>query len=75
MLIYKNVSDVDQALYYFIDATKLRLLVMDSLDNVTAHRLRNMRPVPNNVALISTTSSMNSLIESVRAIILIFLEF
>lgn len=59
------IVDVDQSLYYFMGTTRLRLIVMDTLDNVTALRLKDMRPVPNNIALIANTASMVSLVQTV----------
>lgn len=60
-----RILDVDQSLYYFMGTTRLRLIVMDTLDNVTSQRLKDMRPIPNNIALIASTTSMASLVHTV----------
>lgn len=66
LFMYIFSSDVDQSLYYFIDTTRLRLIVMDTLNNITAQRLRDMRPVPNNIVIIGYSSNVTTMLEKVK---------
>lgn len=43
---------MDQSLYYLIDSTKQRMMVIDNLDETAVERIKNMRPIPNNVVII-----------------------
>lgn len=56
---------MDPSLYYLIDTTKQRMLVMDKLDAAAAERFRNLRPIPNNVVIIGNKSGISSLLAKV----------
>ncbi|KAJ8982868.1 hypothetical protein NQ317_006418 [Molorchus minor] len=52
---------IDQSLYYWIDTTRLRMLISEKLDRATARRLKHIRPIPNSFAIIATTTKMDTL--------------
>ncbi|XP_023311227.1 ionotropic receptor 25a [Anoplophora glabripennis] len=64
-LIFDNPQYVDQALYYWIDSTRLRMMILETLDKITAKKLREIRPYPNNFALVANTQNMNRLLKIV----------
>ncbi|KAJ8936674.1 hypothetical protein NQ318_023141 [Aromia moschata] len=62
-LIFDHTYRIDQAIYYWIDTTRLRMLVTENLGKPAARRLKEIRPTPNNYAIIATTKNMNTLFE------------
>ncbi|XP_017782140.1 PREDICTED: ionotropic receptor 25a [Nicrophorus vespilloides] len=60
-LVFEDPKDVDQALYYWIDTTRLRMVITEQLDPISAKRLRDMRPSPNNLALLASSENMMTL--------------
>lgn len=63
-IIYKFV-DVDQSLYYLIDTTRQRMMVIDNLDTTAIQEIRKMRPIPNNIAIIGNKTSISLLLTKV----------
>ncbi|XP_044270028.1 ionotropic receptor 25a [Tribolium madens] len=63
-LIFDNPEKVDEALYFWIDTTLLRMVISESLDKTTANRLKAIRPIPNNFAIVATSSNMEELLET-----------
>lgn len=68
MILYIiTVVEVDEALYFWIDTTLLRMVISENLDKTTANRLKAIRPIPNNFAIIATTPNMEKLFETVNS--------
>ncbi|XP_063910401.1 ionotropic receptor 25a isoform X2 [Zophobas morio] len=63
-LIFDNPNKVDEALYFWIDTTLLRMVISENLDKTSANRLKSIRPIPNNFAILATTSNMEELFET-----------
>jgi hypothetical protein len=59
------IVEVDEALYFWIDTTLLRMVISEDLDKTTANRLKAIRPIPNNFAIVGTTSNMEELFQTV----------
>lgn len=59
------IVEVDEALYFWIDTTLLRMVISEDLDKTTANRLKAIRPIPNNFAIVATTSNMEELFQTV----------
>nr|CAH7732582.1 unnamed protein product [Callosobruchus chinensis] len=57
-LVFSDSSHIDQALYYWIETTKLRLMISESLDPITARKLKHIRPTPNNIAVLGSTKRL-----------------
>lgn len=57
--------EVDEALYFWIDTTRLRMVISENLDKVNANRLKQIRPTPNNFAIIATTENINKIFSTV----------
>lgn len=60
--VYSYIADVDQSLYYLIDSSRQRMMVMDNLDELAVEKIRNLRPIPNNVAIIGNKTSITYLL-------------
>lgn len=60
-------SVVDEALYYWIDSSRLRLILTEQLDDAAAKRIKEIRPTPNNFVVISKTEQMKSILETVES--------
>lgn len=58
-------SDADEALYYFIMKSTVRIILMDQLAPNAVKRLRTLRPVPNYYAIIADTENMERLLKIV----------
>nr|QBB73019.1 ionotropic receptor [Protaetia brevitarsis] len=54
-LIFDDPRQVDEALYYWIDTQKSRMVITDTLEHASAKRLKRLRPIPNNYAIIGNT--------------------
>lgn len=54
--------DVDELLYYLIDSSRQRIMVIDNLDVTTTQKIKNMRPIPNNYVLIGNNTGISSLL-------------
>ncbi|CAH0547819.1 unnamed protein product [Brassicogethes aeneus] len=52
---------VDQALYFWIDTTRLRMVISEKLDSETSARIRDIRPVPNSFAIIGSTENVTEI--------------
>ncbi|KAG5868015.1 hypothetical protein JTB14_037908 [Gonioctena quinquepunctata] len=61
VLIFDDASNIDQALYYWIDNVDLLMSVSETLDTKTAKKLKEFRPTPNNYAIIAKTNNMQKL--------------
>ena len=59
--------DVDEALYYWIDTEKTRMVLIDTLDDTSAKRLKNLRPIPTSYTMVADTDKMVSLFKTVRS--------
>lgn len=53
-----SFSEVDEALYYWIDTERVRMVITDTLDKTSAERLKALRPIPNNYAIIGSTTAV-----------------
>lgn len=62
MLISCSLSDVDQSLYYLIDSSRQRMMVMDNLDELAVEKIRTMRPIPNNFVIIGNKTTITPLL-------------
>ncbi|KAF5281024.1 hypothetical protein FQA39_LY05229 [Lamprigera yunnana] len=58
VVIFDDAKNVDQALYYWIDSTRLRMVVTYKLDKTAADRLKLMRPMPTAYAVIATSANL-----------------
>lgn len=65
LLHLSNFLDVDQALNYWIDSTRLRMMMSETLDKIAAKKLKEIRPYPNNFAMVANTRNMNRLFKIV----------
>lgn len=52
-------------LFSWIDTNRMRLVVSQKLDTTVATRLKKLRPIPNNFALIADTPNMMKLLQKV----------
>nr|AVH87289.1 ionotropic receptor 1 [Holotrichia parallela] len=62
-LIFSDPKQVDEALYYWIDTEKARMVITDTLDRTSARRLKGLRPIPYNYAIIGRTEDILQLFE------------
>lgn len=67
-MFYSYILEVDQALYFWIDTQRTRMVITDTLDKVSAKKLKALRPIPNNYAIIGTTEDVVKLFQLVRII-------
>ncbi|EEB19912.1 glutamate receptor, putative [Pediculus humanus corporis] len=57
-LIFENESELDQALFYLIGHSVLRVVVLDKLTSKNVQGLINMRPTPSFFTIFATTEKM-----------------
>ncbi|KAF2897577.1 hypothetical protein ILUMI_08598, partial [Ignelater luminosus] len=62
VVIFENARFIDQALYYWINSTRLRMIVSDKLDKISANRLKDMRPMPTSYAIIASTINITAML-------------
>ncbi|KAF5290625.1 hypothetical protein FQR65_LT01915 [Abscondita terminalis] len=62
VVIFDNPKNVDQALYHWIDSTRLRMIVTDKLDKIAAERIKAMRPMPNAFAIIGSSLNLGDIL-------------
>lgn len=59
---------MDQSLYYIIDATRLRIIIIESLDEAAAEKIRNLRPIADNIAIVGNSKSNTELFGKVSGV-------
>lgn len=57
------IIEVDEALYFWIDTSLLRMVISGSLDKASANRIRKIRPIPNNFAIIASTANIEKIFQ------------
>lgn len=65
-------ADVDQSLYYWLNNPVLRLVLNEKLDQVAVSKLKELRPIPHNYAIIADTQNMTELLKLVSKIVKVF---
>lgn len=65
-LFYEIFLDVDQSLYYLIESTRQRIMIIDNMDATAAEEIKNMRPLPNNMVIIGNKTDISSLLLKVN---------
>ncbi|RZC33968.1 glutamate receptor ionotropic, kainate 2, partial [Asbolus verrucosus] len=65
-LIFDDPQKIDEALYFWIDTTLLRMVISENLDKTSANRLKAIRPIPNNFAIVAETSTMDQLLKTAK---------
>ncbi|XP_044745802.1 ionotropic receptor 25a [Coccinella septempunctata] len=63
VLIFDDASYTNQLLFSWIDSNRMRMLVSEKLDTAVAKKLKKIRPIPNNFALIAGTQNMMQLFQ------------
>nr|WJJ63357.1 ionotropic receptor 8a [Pachyrhinus yasumatsui] len=61
LLIFDKEDYIDQALYYWIDSTRLRMVMSETLDRTTASKIKKIRPIPNTFAIVAKNRNINKL--------------
>nr|AID59307.1 ionotropic receptor 1 [Macrocentrus cingulum] len=60
-LIFESEKELNQSLYRLISESTIRLVVVDELSDVTATKIRAMRPSPSYYMIFASSDSMESL--------------
>ncbi|XP_060520589.1 ionotropic receptor 25a [Cylas formicarius] len=60
LVIFDHDRYIDQALYYWLDSTRLRMII-SNLDKKAIQRINKIRPTPNSFAIIAATSNVSSI--------------
>lgn len=66
IFIVQNEEEMDGMLYHIIYKSKLRVLVVDGLDDSKLSKVLKVRPVPSHFSLISSTKNLIKWFEMVR---------
>lgn len=53
-------------MYFWLDTTRLRMVISERLDKDSAARIRNVRPTPNNYAIVGTAKNVTEIFRIVR---------
>lgn len=75
IFIVQNEEEMDGILYHIIYKSKLRVLVVDGLDDSKLRKISKVRPVPSHFSLIANTKNMISWFEMVSNYILSIVGF
>ncbi|GLV32024.1 Ionotropic receptor 8a [Carabus blaptoides fortunei] len=62
-IIFETTEDIQEALFYWVDRTSLRMIMMEGLDDVSAERLKTIRPLPSFYVVIAETRNMVEIIK------------
>ncbi|XP_057657197.1 uncharacterized protein LOC130894392 isoform X2 [Diorhabda carinulata] len=65
--IFEDPSYIDQTLYFWMNSAKMRMLMTETLNAATVKKLKYLRPMPNNYALLASTDNMNKLFKTAMA--------
>lgn len=68
IFIVQNEEEMDGMLYHIINKSKLRVLVVDGLDDSKLRKVAKVRPVPSHFSLIANTKNLMSWFEMVRKV-------
>ncbi|XP_066943797.1 ionotropic receptor 25a-like isoform X1 [Macrobrachium rosenbergii] len=60
-LIFGSEDQLDQALYYLVEGSVIRVIVLHGIETNSTETLRKMRPAPSYYVIIGTTSELNIL--------------
>lgn len=66
IFIVTNSEEMDDVLYHVIQKSRLRVLVIDGLDEVKLKRLDRIRPYPSYFSLIGPAGTLQQYYEMVR---------
>uniref|UniRef100_A0A336LSJ9 CSON003219 protein n=1 Tax=Culicoides sonorensis TaxID=179676 RepID=A0A336LSJ9_CULSO len=66
IFIVQNEEEMDGMLYHIIQKSKLRVLVIDGLDDSKLRKLSKVRPVPSHFSLIGNTKNLMSWFEMIK---------
>ncbi|XP_066256016.1 ionotropic receptor 25a [Euwallacea similis] len=58
LIIFDKEEYIDQALYHWLDSTRLRMVMAEPLDRTMARKIKQIRPIPNSFAIIASTANM-----------------
>ncbi|XP_030750371.1 ionotropic receptor 25a [Sitophilus oryzae] len=61
LVVFDRDDYVDQALYFWIDSTRMRMVLSESFTERTAKRIEQIRPIPNSFAIIGTMENVTKL--------------
>jgi hypothetical protein len=61
------LSVADEALYYFIENSKLRVILLNGLTAGSIENLKNLRPIPDHYSIIADTHNMDKLFKKVKS--------
>ncbi|XP_071539870.1 ionotropic receptor 25a [Panulirus ornatus] len=60
-LIFALEAELDQALYYLVEGSVVRVIVISGIDRNTTHTLKKMRPSPSYYVILGNTDHLNTL--------------
>ncbi|XP_066148112.1 ionotropic receptor 25a [Euwallacea fornicatus] len=58
LIIFDKEEYIDQALYHWLDSTRLRMVMAEPLDRTMARKIKQIRPIPNSFAIMASTANM-----------------
>ncbi|KAL3274820.1 hypothetical protein HHI36_019603 [Cryptolaemus montrouzieri] len=61
LIIFDDASNVDQLLFFWINSRRMRLVVSEKLDTTVATKIKRIRPMPNNYAVVAKTQNMSQI--------------
>ncbi|KAF7269745.1 hypothetical protein GWI33_017263 [Rhynchophorus ferrugineus] len=66
LIVFDKEAYVDQALYYWLDSTRLRMIISDPITKKTARRIDQIRPIPSSFVLIGTSRNVENLFKQAK---------